>query len=131
MSVEYEIDVEKHVNYWREEALDSWKDVQHNIKGARVQIALFSTHLTIEKILKAHVVKQTKKFPPMIHNLTSLAKIANLTLTVEQIELLTILNPMNIETRYPGVARRKPTQKEAESIIKRAKVVFEWLIEKL
>ena len=131
MSEEYEIDVERHVNYWREEALDSWKDVQHNIKGARIQIALFSTHLTVEKILKAYVVKKTKKFPPMIHNLVSLAKIADLTLTTEQIDLLTILNPLNIEARYPGVARRKPTQKEAEAIIKRTKVVFEWLIEKL
>jgi HEPN domain-containing protein len=131
MSDNFELDVEKHVNYWREEALDSWKDVQHNIKGARVQIALFSTHLTIEKILKAHVIKKTRKFPPMIHNLVSLARIADLTLTTEQIDLLTILNPLNIETRYPGVARQKPTQKEAETIIKRTKVVFEWLIEKL
>lgn len=85
----------------------------------------------IEKILKAHVVKKTGKFPPMIHNLISLARIADLTLTPEQVELLAVLNPLNIETRYPGVARQKPTKKEAEAIIKRTKVVLEWLIEKL
>jgi HEPN domain-containing protein len=131
MSEKYEIDVEKHVVYWREEALDTWKDVLHSIKGARVQNALFSTHLTVEKILKAHVVKKTKKFPPMIHNLISLARIADLTLTPDQVELLAMLNPLNIETRYPSVARQKPTKKEAEALIKRTKVVFEWLIEKL
>ncbi|MBI3161382.1 MAG: HEPN domain-containing protein [Chloroflexi bacterium] len=131
MSEEYEIDVEKHINYWREEALDSWTDAVYNIKGARVQVALFSTHLAVEKILKAHVVKKTKNFPPMIHNLLSLARIAGLTLTSEQTELLAILNPLNIETRYPGVARQKPTKKEAEAIFKRTKAVFEWLIEKL
>jgi HEPN domain-containing protein len=58
-----------------------WKDVVHNIKGARISLALFSAHLTIEKALKAHVVKNTKKFPPMIHNLVSLANIAGLKLT--------------------------------------------------
>ncbi len=124
-------DVEKHIAYWREEALDSWKDVIHNIKGARVQISLFSTHLAIEKILKAHVVKKTRKFPPMIHNLVSLARIADLTLTPDQVELLAMLNPLNIETRYPGIARQKPTKKESEALIKRTKVILEWLIEKL
>lgn len=131
MSEEENFDVEKHIAYWRKEALDSWKDVVHNIKGARVQIALFSTHLAIEKILKAHVVKKTGKFPPMIHNLISLARIADLTITPEQVELFAMLNPLNIETRYPGVARQKPTKKEAEAIIKRTKVALEWLIEKL
>lgn len=62
MSEEEIFDVEKHVAYWREEALDSWKDVVHNINGARIQIALFSTHLAVEKILKAHVVKRTGNF---------------------------------------------------------------------
>ena len=131
MSEEEIFDVEKHVAYWREEALESWKDVVHNINGARVQLALFSTHLAIEKILKAHVVKKTRKFPPMIHNLISLARMADLTLTPQQVELFSELNPLNIETRYPGVARQRPTKKQAELIIRHTKVALEWLIEKL
>ena len=131
MNNETEINVEKHVAYWRDEALESWKDVVHNIKGARISLALFSAHLTIEKALKAHVVKKTGKFPPMIHNLISLANIAGLRLTSQQVVLFSELNPLNIEARYPGIASQRPTKKQTELIVKRTKVALEWLIKKL
>jgi HEPN domain-containing protein len=132
MKDESEIDVNKHIVYWRESAIETWKDVEHNLKGGRIAFAMFATHLVIEKILKAHVVKTTKKLPPMIHNLISLANIAGLKLTSDYLNLFTILNPMNIETRYAGQFGGKlPTKKEAAELVKRTKVALEWLIEKL
>lgn len=131
MSKGDEIDVKKHIAYWRDGALETWKDVEHNIKGGRIAFAMFATHLVMEKILKAHVVKKTKKMPPMIHNLISLANIAGLNLTTEDINLFSLLNPMNIETRYPTKPSKMPTKKEAEALIKRAKVTFEWLRKEL
>jgi len=131
MSEEFELDVEKHIAHWRDGALETWKDVVHNINGNRIAFSMFAAHLVIEKALKAHVVKKTKKLPPMIHNLVSLANLAGLKLEPEQLKLLATLNPLNIETRYPGSFGKLPTKKQAEAIVRRTKVVLEWLINEL
>lgn len=52
MSDEPTLDIEKQVEYWRDGALESWKDAEYNIKGGRIAFGLFATHLTIEKHLR-------------------------------------------------------------------------------
>jgi HEPN domain-containing protein len=131
MSEEPKLDVEKQIAHWRDSALENWKDVEHNINGERIAFAMFATHLVIEKALKAHVVKNTKKLPPLIHNLLSLASLAGLDLTSEQLKLFALLNPLNIEARYLGNFSKLPTIKQAQAIIKRAKAALEWLIDEL
>lgn len=131
MSDEAEFDVEKQIAYWRDSALESWKDAEYNIKGERIAFGLFAAHLTVEKALKAHVVKNTKKLPPMIHNLISLANLAGLKLTSQQVQLFAELNPLNIEGRYPGNIRKVLSKREAQAIAKRTKVALEWLIKEL
>lgn len=125
------LDVEKQIAYWRDSALESWKDAEYNIKGGRIAFGLFATHLAVEKVLKAHVVKNIKKLPPMIHNLISLANLAGLKLTSQQLQLFAELNPLNIEARYPGNIREVLSKKEAQAIIRRTKVALEWLIKEL
>jgi len=133
MSVEDEpkINVEKQIAYWRSEALETWKDVDHSMGGGRIAFGLFAAHLSVEKAIKAHVVKDTRKLSPMIHNLVSLANLTDLQLTSKQLDVLADLNPMNILTRYPVEAGGIPSRGEADVLVKRAKEVFEWLIEKL
>jgi HEPN domain-containing protein len=131
MSDEPEFDIEKHIAYWRDGALESWKDAEYNIKGGRIAFGLFAVHLTIEKALKAHFVKNTRKLPPTIHNLISLANLAGLKLTLQELQLFAELNPLNIEGRYPGNIRKPLTRAEAVSIAKRTKVALEWLIKQL
>ena len=131
MSDEPHINVEKQVAYWRDGALESWKDAEYNIKGGRIAFGLFAIHLTSEKALKAHVVKNTKKLPPTIHNLISLANLAGLKLTSQQLQLFAELNPLNIEGRYPGNIRKVLSKQEAQAIAKRTKVALEWLIKQL
>jgi HEPN domain-containing protein len=131
MNKEPEINVEKHIAYWRDGALECWKDVTPSMNGDRISLALFSTHLAVEKALKAHVVKKTRNFPPMIHNLISLAKIAGLNLTSQQVDLFSELNPLNIEARYPGAVTQRPTKRQAKLIVQHTKVVLEWLIKEL
>ncbi|MBU4226104.1 MAG: HEPN domain-containing protein [Chloroflexi bacterium] len=126
-----EIDIDKHVARWREDALSSLDDGRYLITGKRVELGLFSIHLALEKAIKAHVVKNTKELPPRIHNLLSLAALASLTLTPEQERLLAKLNTFNIRGRYSDVPMEKPTLAQAESIFKHAKEVFEWLVEQL
>jgi len=96
-----EIDIDKHVARWREDALSSLDDGRYLITGKRVELGLFSIHLALEKAIKAHVVKNTKELPPRIHNLLSLAALASLTLTPEQERLLAKLNTFNIRAAIP------------------------------
>jgi len=84
MDEEPKINVDKQIAYWRSEALETWKDVDHSMGGGRIAFGLFAAHLSLEKALKAHVVKNTRKIPPMIHNLVSLANLADLNLTSKQ-----------------------------------------------
>ena len=79
-----EINIEKQIAHWRDGALDTWLDVEHCMNGGRIAFAMLAAHLTIEKAVKAHVVKNTQKLPPMIHNLLSLANLAGLKLTPQQ-----------------------------------------------
>lgn len=102
VSAEPKINIEKHIAYWRDGALEVWKDVEHSMSGRRIAFALFAAHLALEKALKAHVVKQTRNLPPMIHNLMALVTLANLKLPSKYSVYLVELNPMNIVARYPG-----------------------------
>ena len=132
MSDEPELDIQKHIAYWRDGALESWKDAEYNIKGGRIAFGLFAVHLTIEKALKAHVVKNTKKLPPTTHNLIALANLAGLQLSSGRMEILIELNPMNIVSRYPGeVIGQIPSHEQAKAMVKQAKDVLEWLIKEL
>lgn len=63
----------------------------------------FMARQTIEKIIKAYYVKVLQEIPPYIHNLILLAEKSKLIddLTEKDIEILSLLNPLNIEARYP------------------------------
>ncbi len=58
-------------------------------------------HLSVEKLLKALVVKVTNYYPPKTHNLLRLAEIAKLELKDEDTQLLQKLNQFQLDTRYP------------------------------
>jgi HEPN domain-containing protein len=75
------VNVEKHVARLREGAISSWNDAVYLIEGKRVFLGLFAAHLAVEKVIKAHVIKETKDIPPFIHNLNKLAELANIQLT--------------------------------------------------
>jgi HEPN domain-containing protein len=132
MSDESDINFDKQITYWREGALETWKDVEYLMRGRRIAFGLFAAHLSIEKALKAHVVKKTSKLPPTTHNLIALTNLADLKLSQQRMNYLIELNPMNIISRYPGeVVGRIPSYEEAKAIVKRAKDVLEWLMKEL
>jgi HEPN domain-containing protein len=63
--------------------------------------SLFFAHLAIEKMLKAHLTRETRDVPPRIHNLVRLAKLAQLNLEPDQLEFLHEFNLYQMEGRYP------------------------------
>src|SRR3989344_7189988 len=70
-------------------------------EGKRYSDSLFCGHITLEKILKALVVKTTSEQAPYTHNLVLLMKIAFPELLSEYKDLLSDVNDFNIRSRYP------------------------------
>jgi HEPN domain-containing protein len=63
------IELERQIAYWKSGAFDDLETAKVLIDKDRLLHGLFFCHLVIEKIIKAHVDKQTKEFAPRTHNL--------------------------------------------------------------
>lgn len=61
---------------------------------------LFFCHLTLEKLLKAVLIKRTKKFAPFTHDLKKLAELIGLALPQKQKDYLDEISVFNIAGRY-------------------------------
>lgn len=60
----------EYINYWKLTAEKDWDAVGHLFEKGDYLHALFFAHLVVEKILKAHFVKDnTADIPPKTHNL--------------------------------------------------------------
>ena len=70
-------------------------------KAGRYLYVLFCCQQAIEKRLKAIIVKETKEFPPKLHDLIRLLELTKISLNNEQELFLRKLSNFYIETRYP------------------------------
>ena len=128
MSEEPEYDVEKQIAHWRKGADEAWEAAVDMInKSRRIQFGLFFVHLALEKIVKAHIWRVTRKMPPHIHNLTRLAEMAELPVDVNNKKLLAEINEFNIEGRYSDLLGPPISLQDARGYLRRAKGTFEWL----
>ena len=93
---------EELVAYWIAESdadYDSMMEIYNNSK--QYHWVLFVGHLCIEKLIKAIFVKNnTQNVPPKSHDLTALARKANISLDDAKEDMLDIVTTFNIETRY-------------------------------
>ena len=104
----------EHIAYWRETADDDWADIQRSIGAGAYVHGLFFAHLVIEKLSKAHWVKDNDgNIPPRTHNIVRLWEATCLQHTLEQEGLATELNNYQLEGRYPEYMRRLRAQTTA------------------
>lgn len=127
------MDVEKEIVYRRDSALKDLQFANRLIVREEEEIlyCFFFLHLTLEKVFKAHIVKQTKNLPPKIHNLPLLAELGNVKLSQEQIDFCGRINLYNIEARYPNLSIPSPTLQKAKEYFGQTKELVEWLIKQL
>ncbi|MHC4482428.1 MAG: HEPN domain-containing protein [Planctomycetota bacterium] len=95
------MDVQKQIDFWRASAEEDFSAAESLLEKGHLRHCLFFAHLAIEKMLKAHVTRQTEDVPPRIHNLIRLAEIAELRLSPEQTSLLRGFGAYQLEGRYP------------------------------
>lgn len=96
----------------------------------------FMCHQCIEKILKAFYAKQFSTPPPYSHSLSYLSMKAGLTelLSEEQKEVMDVLEPLNIEARYPSQKAnliKHLTKERCQQILKETQDLQQWIKEKL
>ena len=95
------INIDKNINYWKTCSENDIETASILINNNKVVEGLFFFHLSIEKILKALIVSNTKQLPPKSHDLLYLAELANVELSAEDTEFMQILMKYQLEGRYP------------------------------
>ncbi len=84
---------DEHIAYWVYTAKKDWRAVQNMYKSKDYLHALFFSHLVLEKLCKAHWVKNnTGNTPPKIHNLIKILDQTNVKYSVEQLDFMIIIN---------------------------------------
>jgi len=119
------------INYWKTLAEEDLATAMYNLKGRKALATLFFFHLAIEKLLKAHWIKDNlSNTVPFTHDLQKLITETNLEIDAEQFEYLFIINSWNIEARYPDykmtlnkIATPLFLQKHGEKVNK----MYQWL----
>ena len=121
------INIEKQIQHWREGSKEEWEVASELVANKRIRHGLFLAHLAAEKLLKAHVCKQTNDIAPRIHNLVRFSEIASLQMSSEQLSFLAKLNKYNIEGRYSEFMVEIPDLKTTKKIMSRTEEILQWL----
>ncbi len=126
---------EEHIKYWIDSANHDLETLDALYEANKFDWSLFIGHLVIEKLLKAHFVKNNEnKIPPKLHNLIRLAEISGIELTEERKLILDRINDFNIEVRYPEYKNefyKICTKEFTDEQIKEIKEIYKWLISQL
>jgi len=125
------MDIAKQVEYWKNGAINDVDSAELLINNGKFLHGLFFCHLVIEKIIKAHVAKDTGEVPPKSHNLILLVDKTKIKLTREQRIFLGKLMIYQIEARYPEYYPENPTNTETIELLNRTKELLKWFREKL
>jgi HEPN domain-containing protein len=123
------------LSVWRVSAAKSWDAAENLFEKSNFVESLFFAHLTLEKIIKAHWVKDNEEnFPPRIHNLRRLTEQTQIPLLVEQIAFLEQMNTFQIEGRYPDYrfAIYQAFDGDAAGLIlEKSKTLYQWILNNL
>ncbi|XOF32320.1 MAG: HEPN domain-containing protein [Candidatus Electrothrix sp. YB6] len=124
------------VQYWVELSEYDIETAQAMLKSKRYLYVGFMAHQSVEKILKACYVKGNGKPAPFSHSLSYLAKKAEIydTFSENQKLFIDMLEPMNIECRYPTYKEqlmRSLTEERCKEILENAKELQQWIKKRL
>ena len=126
---------QEHITYWVETADKDWAAIQTMYKAKTYLHALFFAHLVLEKLLKAHWVKDNEEnFPPKVHNLLNILAKTTLQLPDTDKDFLATLNQFQLEGRYPDYKLelyKKYRSKQTKEILDQLNIIRKCLLKKL
>ncbi|PKN29305.1 MAG: hypothetical protein CVU64_08840 [Deltaproteobacteria bacterium HGW-Deltaproteobacteria-21] len=103
---------------------------RHMLAAGRYPYVVFMCHLSLEKMLKAHVTEATQSVPAKSHDLIYLLKKSGLALSSDHIDFIGKINNASIPTRYPDDLQRMIGQypeQIARDYLTQTEEVLEWL----
>lgn len=124
------MDINEKIKYWVAISENDIPVMEHLFDSGDYSYSLFIGHLVLEKILKAHFVKNREESPPRTHDLFKLANLSSLEFSEEQLKFLINVNTFNIEARYPEEKLNfynKCTKEFTIENIHKIKELFLWL----
>lgn len=119
--------------YWLDCADYDLQTAKAMLETKRFLYVGFMCHQTIEKGLKAvFVQRQPNSELPYIHSLVRLANLSGIAaeMNESQLSLLDVLNPLNIEARYPlnkEKLLRSLTESRCEDLIRKTEELLTWI----
>jgi HEPN domain-containing protein len=117
---------------WIESAEYDLETARHMLETGRHLYVVFTCHLALEKMLKAHVTETTQAVPAKTHDLIYLIKKSGLELSENHLEFVGRINNASIPTRYPDDVRRAIqdySEDVAREYLSRTKEIAQWLKE--
>jgi HEPN domain-containing protein len=128
--VEQGLDIKKQIEAWKEGALEDLEAAQTLLADRKPRHALFFAHLSVEKMLKAHLIASGKVLTK-IHSLPRLAQLSGLALPAARQEFLNRFDLYQIGGRYPEEIRLRISNEDAGRLFSEVKETVEWLIRQL
>lgn len=126
---------DEYIDYWKISAEKSWQVAHDLFDKADFVESLFFAHLALEKLLKAHWVRDNKNdFPPRTHNLRHLVSQINLVFSVEETAFLELMTTFQLEGRYPDAKftiYQRFDQQATKAVLDEAAILYEWLLNKM
>ncbi|MDY0254559.1 MAG: HEPN domain-containing protein [Tenuifilaceae bacterium] len=126
--------IEEIIGYWKDSSDQNYATMNNLLKSRDYSWALFIGHLVIEKLLKAHYVKNQKKHALYTHDLLRLSSKCGLKVSSEFEEWLDDISTFNLNARYDNYKRdfNKLCTKEFTAVwVQRIEKIREWLIQEL
>ena len=122
--------------YWVEMSDYDFDTAKAMLETKRYLYVGFMCHQVIEKILKAYWAKVKEEAPLKIHSLSRLAEKTGIDrlMAEPQLDFIDILEPLNIEARYPSYKDRLMKSLTAESckeLLRRTDELRLWIKNKL
>ena len=124
------------VRYWMDMAEYDLETARVMLKGKRFLYVGFMCHQVIEKILKGYYVFVKDDNPPYTHNLSYIADQSRINdkMTEEQKDFIDLLEPLNVEARYPKHKERlmlSLSDERCKEIIQKTEGLYQWIKQQL
>lgn len=119
------------IAYWVNTANDDLQAADLLISNRKILHGLFFCHLSIEKVIKAHIVSFSGEIPPKSHNLLFLLSKTGLSLSEDEKDFCAVLMNYQLEGRYPEYYPSTPSEQLARELLIKTKALFSCLKEKL
>ena len=125
--------LEESIKFWLNSSLDDLNTAKAMIVAHRYNYTMFMCQQSLEELLKAIIMIETRNHPPYVHDLIILSKKIHLQIPKYIYKVLRDVNPHYIVARYKP-QRFDPkiyNKSAAKKIIKATQETIKWFTEKM